>query len=76
MSIVGRKVKKVRLHTPAHFEGLGSLTATISETHKKTNDLEMTIVSPEGIIQVKSGNVEGLLYPANVIDAELKPEGK
>lgn len=75
-SIVGRQASIIRLHTPAHHSGvngLGSLGTTVTENHKTTGGLTLTILEG-GHILVKSETkkTEMVLYAANIIDVVLK----
>ena len=74
MSLIGRQVKSVRLHTSTHMDGVGSLGPNITKANDPTGikgKIQLTVVE-HGVL-VSSGTSELVLASGNIISYQLEP---
>lgn len=74
MSLVGRSVSSVRLHTTTHMTGVGNIGPNVTKANDPTGikgKLQMEVVE-HGIL-VKAGKNELVLAAGNIISYELEP---
>lgn len=74
-SLNGRPVKTVRLHTPTHAEGLGSLVSPITTNSGKTLG-KAKIVYWDGGALLTVGPITHYIPGGNIVGMDLEPESK
>lgn len=72
-SVVGRKVRVLRMHAATHIEGIGSIPVTLTTALKSQGDISMLVLDVGVFIKGKVKG-EGFVPWGNIISVDLLPE--